>query len=254
MSKVGTFLGMAEIVRIQSTECGPTSLLSVAPCDFPAVIKPSVLSLFQNAETEVGMFIQGVGVSVIDEQPEECCYLYIDAISLSGLLTSQIQDLRVNIANVQIDVSAYSAVFPAILYTLPQPLDTPAALRSHRTSFTAAPPPASDEGRLGRRQRHAVLTQLTQQEAAAAALAETMEKPSLQVCPSCGCRFTGELRPFFHLCCQRHANQNCLYIDRGLVALERIVLKVDEQFVRRLLRKFGPLLVGVRRVLDVGDE
>lgn len=50
--------------------------------------------------------------------------------------------------------------------------------------------------------------------------------------------------PFLQVSGTRHLNQsNCLHIDKGLVVLQRIVLKIDEQNTRRLIDKFKPFLV-----------
>ena len=64
------------------------------------------------------------------------------------------------------------------------------------------------------------------------------------ICSSCGYVFKSDKRPFFHACGRRQCNQQkCMHINRGLVSMEKIVLKIDELFLVKLRRQFYLLFV-----------
>ena len=248
---------------IQSSLKGLTPVLSIFPADLPAACAPAVFSLFQDIKMTIDVYISGIGLSLIDETPEEMCYMWLDEWTANVSIQNEVQDVIVNMKNFQIDVSAYNATFPALLYTLPQPIDPRPA------SFTLPPSPSSPAeprgskrsaqasvefaglGAAPKQSRSQILHNLSKQEKETAELvqtAEQQEKESSSVCTACGFAFSGDKRPFLHFCCKRHANQQkCFYMDRGLVAFEKIVLKVDEQFLRRLNAKFGCFFVGFSR-------
>ena len=246
---------------IQSSLKGLTPVLSIFPADLPAAAAPAVFSLFQNIQMTVDVYLAGIGLSLLDETPEEMVYVWLDEGTASVLIRDEVQNVILNLKNLQIDVSSYNATFPALLYTLPQAVD-------HRpASFALPPSPSSPSdprfsaksaqsnvdfaglGASSMQSRSQILHNLSKQEKETAELvqtAEQLEKESSNVCTACGFVFLGDKRPFLHLCCKRHANQqNCFYMDRGLVSFEKIVLKVDEQFVRRLNTKFGRFFVGI---------
>lgn len=251
------------LVLIQSSQKGLVPVLSIAPSDIPAVSTQAAFSLFQNIKMTIDVYISGIGLSLIDGTPEEMCYIWLDEWTANVLIQDEVQTVIVNLKNLQIDVSSYNATFPALLYTLPQTID-------HRpSSYTLPPSPSSpphspsesrssnismqsqvDLAGLGAspiQSRSQILHNLSKQEKETAELvqnAEQLEKKSSSVCTACGFAFVGDKRPFLHICCKRHANQqNCFYLDRGLVSFEKIVLKVDEQFIRRLNAKFGRFFV-----------
>lgn len=61
----------------------------------------------------------------------------------------------------------------------------------------------------------------------------------------------GATNPFLRVSGTRHLNQsNCLHIDKGLVELQRIVLKIDEQNTRHIIDKFKPFLVCQNSIID----
>ena len=195
-------------------------------------------------------------MSLIDDTPEEICYVWFDECSTTISVQDEIQTAVVNLKNIQIDVSSYSATFPTLLYTLPQSIEhRPSSLTVKSSSVESAPispesPSHSDFSAVARGSRHTrnqILHNLSKQDKETAELvqtAEQQEKEHSYMCIACGYTFQGDKRPFMHVCCKRHANQqSCYYIDRGLVSFEKMVLKVDEQFIRRLNAKFGHFLV-----------
>ena len=94
---------------ITTTQNGPISVMSLVPADFPPIHDPSVFSLFQNSSLSLQFHCQGLGFSVIDSSPEECCYLFLDQIDAKAVVTEESQELLMNIACFQIDVSDYDA-------------------------------------------------------------------------------------------------------------------------------------------------
>lgn len=258
---VGSLCSNSVLVFIQSSQKGLTPILSIFPSDLPAASSPAVFSLFQNISMTIDVYLAGIGLSLIDETPEEMGYMWLDEWTASVSIQDEVQTVILNLKNLQIDVSSYNATFPALLYTLPQAVD-------HRPASLALPPSPSSPseprflsksdpsnvdfaglGASSGQSRSQILHNLSKQEKETAELvhtAEQQEKESSNTCTACGFTFLGDKRPFLHICCKRHANQqNCFYMDRGLVSFEKVVLKVDEQFLRRLNAKFGRFFVGM---------
>ena len=233
---------------------GPVPVVSISPYDFPTGVTYS--SSFRQANrTEINMDIPGIGVSFINSSPEECCYFFIDGIEFIATITSDNQDVNLNVQNIQLDVTAYDASFPCMLYTVRRDLDhssssiqtypdddTPSTQQSPLVS-----PLTQRNTRLSPSQRHQILSNLTKQEKETQQLVDSIEKKGKQVigtCSSCGFVFKGDKRPFLHACGSRHCGQqNCMHINRGLVVFEKIVLKVDEIFILKLRRQFDLLMV-----------
>lgn len=241
---------------IQFQKQGPVPVISIAPLDFPTG-RPTSASFIQNNRTEISIEMEGVGLSLVNAIPEDCCYFFVDGIDFTASLSSENQDVNLNIQNIQFDINAYDASFPCILYTLRRELTAGApALPVEGDSKTATTPQSplaspipKQNTRVSSNQRHQILSNLTKQEKETQQLVEAVEKKGKQVvgsCPSCGYVFKGKKRPFLHACGQRHCGQqNCMHINRGLVVLEKIVLKVDELFMVRLRHQFDLLFVFV---------
>ena len=238
---------------ITTTQNGPISVMSLVPADFPPIHDPSVFSLFQNSSLSLQFHCQGLGFSVIDSSPEECCYLFLDQIDAKAVVTEESQELLMNIACFQIDVSDYDAPFSTLLYALceetgdvvpatPSNVDSDVE-RSPSTVSVLRSGEVEQSTRVSRKERKSILRQLKREEKQTKEIVKTAvrkERDDLMSCSSCGYLFRGK-RPFLHVCGKRHLRQqNCMHIDRGLVSLERVVLTVDELFVDRLRRTFGP--------------
>ena len=92
-------------------------------------------------------------MSLIDDTPEEICYVWFDECSTTISVQDEIQTAVVNRKNIQIDVSSYSATFPTLLYTLPQSIEhRPSSLTVKSSSVESAPiSPALVQAETGRR-------------------------------------------------------------------------------------------------------
>lgn len=241
-------------VFLESHKVGPIPVLTICPYDF-SVTHFNTPSFLQASRSVIDLQIAGMGVSLIDSVPEECSYLFIDGIELLATLSSNIQDIQFTIQNIQIDVSSYDAAFPCLLYTLRRDLVKSTATHSYsepETTRSAQSPVSSPRSqrstRISASQRHQILTNLTKQEKETRQLVESVEKKeklALNTCSACGTVFKGDKRPLLHACGQRQANQqNCMQINRGMVVLEKMVMKVDELFLLKLKRQF--VLLSVR--------
>lgn len=113
---------------------------------------------------------------------------------------------------------------------------------------------AGQSQRISRKERRILLKQLKMEEAQTQEIvrsAELREKNAVMSCASCGLQFRGGRRPFLHVCGKRHLQQKkTMFIDRGLASLEQIVLTVDEVFMERLTRVFGPFFAAPKEAKE----
>lgn len=226
-------------------------MLSLVPADFPAVAEFSAFSFLRNAFS-LHLSCLGVGFSLIDATPEESCYVYVDGVDASALVTEDSQEGVLNVACFQIDVSDFNAPFSTLVYVLCEegedlPPSEPSSVEpsvAPSPSVSAGKEEAGQSQRISRKERRILLKQLKREEAQTQEIvrsAELREKNAVMSCASCGLQFRGGRRPFLHVCGKRHLQQKkTMFIDRGLASLEQIVLTVDEVFMERLTRVFGP--------------
>ena len=109
-------LGLS-VVTVLATQQGPVPVLSLIPTDFPAVAEFSTFSFLRNAFS-LHFSCLGVGFSLIDATPEENCYVYVDGVDASALITEDSQEAVLNVAGFQVDVSDFNAPFSTLVYVL----------------------------------------------------------------------------------------------------------------------------------------
>ena len=240
--------------RIHSYKQGIIPILTISPYDLtlPTSLPTSFLL---NYHSDLDIHVTGIGISMIDSSPKECCYFFVDGLDLTASLTSETQDVVMNINNIQFDITSYEATFPCLLYTIRRDI-TPILSDTHSNSDSAthisqasplSSPVPQRSTRVSSSQRHQILSILTKQEKETQELVKSAELHGKQMagtCSSCGYVFKSDKRPFFHACGRRQCNQQkCMHINRGLVSMEKIVLKIDELFLVKLKRQFYLLFV-----------
>ena len=103
---VGSLCSNSVLVFIQSSQKGLTPILSIFPSDLPAASSPAVFSLFQNISMTIDVYLAGIGLSLIDETPEEMGYMWLDEWTASVSIQDEVQTVILNLKNLQIDVSS----------------------------------------------------------------------------------------------------------------------------------------------------
>eukprot|EP01119_Soliformovum_irregulare_P017031 TRINITY_DN5016_c0_g2_i3.p1 TRINITY_DN5016_c0_g2~~TRINITY_DN5016_c0_g2_i3.p1 ORF type:complete len:2265 (-),score=532.32 TRINITY_DN5016_c0_g2_i3:78-6224(-) len=105
---------------------GPTKMLTVSP---PSQSSQSLRSSFEQKETkrsEVLIVIEGIGISLIDETPQELMYASLDKINLEYSDTSEVLNWELVIKSIQIDNQLYNAPYGVLLATASQSTTQPA--------------------------------------------------------------------------------------------------------------------------------
>ena len=251
---------------MRSSQQGPVPVISLIPADFPAVAELSSFS-FLHSSFSLHLHCFGVGFSLIDATPEENCYVYLDDVDASGVITEDSQEAMLNISCFQIDVSDFNAPFSTLVYVVCEEGEDSLPSEPSSVEVSVEPSPsfsaeAEDEmersQRVSRKERKTILKQLKMEEAQTQQIvrsAELHEKNSVMSCASCGLQFRGGKRPFLHVCGKRHLQQKkTMFIDRGLASLQHIVLTVDEVFMERLTRVFGPFLSAAEPQLEPEEQ
>lgn len=65
---------------------------------------------------ELNISLAGVGISLIDDTPQELLYLSLRQISVDVVVSDLNQYLEVTIANAQADNMLYSTIYPIMVY------------------------------------------------------------------------------------------------------------------------------------------
>ncbi|KAK8809601.1 hypothetical protein WA158_000544 [Blastocystis sp. Blastoise] len=143
-----------------------------------------------------------IGLSLIDKTPEELLYVYFYNILGNYIYSKQQHNYSLSIDSLQIDVQTPTPLFPSMVYI-------------NRKSIQSISEGKNDS------EMYRMINRRGE-------------------CSGCGIEFKQNV-PFLHICCTliENNNNNTLYINDGYFSMEKLILKLDEQFILKLYRTFA---------------
>ncbi|KAL9650517.1 hypothetical protein ABK040_004736 [Willaertia magna] len=106
-----TYRGYTRVITIITKHQHQKKKKSITP---PSIEDSSSSPIKEYLQSYI--FIQGIGISIIDQQPKELCYLYLDNISLSyNATTAQRLFIELKVNRIGIDNQLDNCIFPILL-------------------------------------------------------------------------------------------------------------------------------------------
>ena len=131
-----TSSGTHQTVDSEATSVIDISKLSTRNQTSPTAMQDSVNNNeIQSAKYIVGMDFKGIGISIIDEKPQELILITISNIEILACLGENAQSFELQIGELQIDNQLFATPFPLLLYSKPvekQPFFQMNILKSNR--------------------------------------------------------------------------------------------------------------------------